>query len=69
VRNLINSVKFLCNNAYTEILVATLRPWFRGLNLGLGLQICGLDLEHVGLGLDTSDLILITVLNAFKAVV
>ena len=39
----ITSVKFLCNYAYTKIQAATLRPWFRGLDLGL--EICGLGLD------------------------
>jgi len=52
VLNLITSVNFLCNYAYTELQASTLRPWFRDLDLRLGLEICGLGLEHVGLGLD-----------------
>ena len=60
--NLSNSINFLCNNAYTEIQAATLTPWFLGLDLGLGLEICGIGLEQVGLGLGfhTTGLIPIT---------
>ena len=48
---------FLCNYAYTETQVATLRPCFRGLDLGLGFDLVTYGL---GLGLDTTILIPIT---------